>query len=279
MGAGTGIELKLPEDIVRGVRFEVPQVVVAWGGDEPEAFEVGGQRIVVPAHNQVSDPERDGSIFRHPPATLGGQPIPGTVLLKTEYRTDPATGSKITVFDAQAVQDFLMGEVRTRNAEALVNRGMVALRNPEDVARVMKTLREAYEEATAVSDQRLLSQERDRLRKFEEQGIPPTPSQIDGLLRKAMERNARRVARGQENGLGIAQIEAAMGIQRPAAPAKVATEAAKVDTWPAGVVDHCLREAQRRKIGIPPAVLLGLARCDQVAAEALVELISTGKEA
>lgn len=279
-----GIEVRLPEDIIQNVRFETPHTILCWGGDEPEAFDVGGERIVVPAHNQIANPGEPGSIFRHPPATLHGEPLPGTVLLKTVESRDPATGAKIVVFDAMAVQEYIMGQFRSEHATALANRGMVALRNPADVPRVMSALRDAYEESMAVSDQRLLSTERERLKKFEEQGMQPTPSQIDGLLRKAMERNARRQQRGQASGLSLEQIEQALGVKKaqvtPASVPVAASAAPPASSWPGSVVEHCLAELRRRKVAIPASLLMSLARQEQSAVEALVSLVdSQSKEA
>jgi hypothetical protein len=286
-----GIEVRLPEDIIQNVRFETPHTILCWGGDEPEAFDVGGERIVVPAHNQIANPgERtasqdgrgSGSIFRHPPATLHGEPLPGTVLLKTVESRDPATGAKVVVFDAMAVQEYIMGQFRSDHATALANRGMVALRNPADVPRVMSALRDAYEESMAVSDQRLLSTERERLKKFEEQGMQPTPSQIDGLLRKAMERNARRQQRGQASGLSLDQIEQALGVKKAQAAAapQAAAPTPAASSWPGSVVDHCLAELRRRKVAIPASMLMSLARQEASAVEALVSLVdSQSKEA
>lgn len=177
-----------------------------------------------------------------------------------------------------------MGQFRSEHATALANRGMVALRNPADVPRVMSALRDAYEESMAVSDQRLLSTERERLKKFEEQGMQPTPSQIDGLLRKAMERNARRQQRGQASGLSLEQIEQALGVKKaqvtPASVPVAASAAPPASSWPGSVVEHCLAELRRRKVAIPASLLMSLARQEQSAVEALVSLVdSQSKEA
>jgi hypothetical protein len=162
--------------------------ILVWAGEQPLEFDYNGDRIIVPARNEIA---RRGprSRYRNESAiSKSGAYLPGTLAMSDESRPTDG-GGLMPVFRVGELCEYL-----ERDRQDLFRRGFAIVTDPEDVHPVMQELIPIWEANQDARAREIVNTELERRKKLQEKGNPITPGSSEHLVVWAFRHLAKRQA-------------------------------------------------------------------------------------
>lgn len=184
-------------------------LIVCWPGDEAEiVLMYDGDQVYIPGRGRAyteQDRVRHRFLSAIDPHT--GKPIPGTIMVADQWRSDP-TGQNTKVIDAGKILEGMFGRAGIHRAYGL--RGLRVVRSVEHVGAAMKEGRAQWEESQIDSDINTLREESARQHLWAKTGMIAPPASPD--VRRADERLRRLGTRRRNPDLDMGHISETLNL-------------------------------------------------------------------
>lgn len=195
-----------------GVFNRTRTFILVWPGDEEVAPQYGGEKILIPAREDVAiaydekDPSTKGSRYRYGCAFLNGKPLAGTVIIHDVNVRNPTTGGTVKAFDAE---EWCKG--LEQNNKSLFARGFNVVLDPADVAEAMEVGRPKWERAQEIAWEQEVRDELARQKNFKEKNGQPAPQSSSHESVKRAIAGLEKIRRTRRDAISEDELVSALG--------------------------------------------------------------------